>query len=379
MRTCVLCPDPEAPSVTFIRAHLERLPGEVFCLCGGYLPERRRDGRPLLRETLWTRMSRFLGCGRGRVARLEHALERFLRDEQVDVVLAEFGPTASAALPACERAGVPLVAHFHGFDAWQEETLRAETAGYARLFRRAAAVVSVSREMSARLESLGAPAGRLHLIPYGVDPARFRPGDPGAAPPLFVAVGRLIPKKGPDRTLRAFHAARARVPDARLVLIGDGPLAGRCRELVAELGLAEAVELRGAAPAGAVAAALRGARAFVQHSLQAPDGDREGTPVAVLEAGASGLPVVATRHAGIGDVVVDGETGLLVEEGDVAGMAEALVQLARDPGRARTMGRAARARVLEHFTLDRSIARLAGVLEGAVRPKAIKPEAAWTR
>ena len=377
MRTCVLCPDPEAPSVTFIRAHLERLPGEVLCLCGGYLPERRRDGAALLPPTLRTRMGRLLG--RGRVPQLRDALARFLRDERVDVALAEFGPTASAAFPACERAGVPLVAHFHGFDAWQEETLRQEASGYARLFRGAAAFVSVSREMSDRLESLGAPADRIHLIPCGVDPRDFPPGDPGAAPPHFVGVGRLIPKKGADRTIQAFHAARARVPEARLALIGEGPLAARCRDLVAELGLGDGVELRGAASTVAVAAALRGARAFVQHSMQAPDGDREGTPVAVLEAGAAGLPVVATRHAGIRDVVVEGETGLLVEEGDVTGMAEALVLLARDPGRARTMGTAARARTLEHFTLDRSIARLAGVLERAAGRPGVKLEAAGTR
>jgi glycosyltransferase involved in cell wall biosynthesis len=121
-------------------------------------------------------------------------------------------------------------------------------------------------------------------------------------------------------------------------------------------------------------------RGAVLHSVTTSDGDVEGTPVSVLEAGAAGLPVVATRHAGIADVVLDGETGLLVAERDVAGMADAVLALIRDPARAAALGRRGRERVAAEFSLDVSIARLWGALEAARRrpagPAPARPAAA---
>ena len=107
------------------------------------------------------------------------------------------------------------------------------------------------------------------------------------------------------------------------------------------------------------------ARAFVQHSVTAADGDSEGTPVAILEAGAAGLPVVSTRHAGIPEVVVEGKTGLLVDEGRTDEMAQHMLTLANDPGLADELGRNAALHVRRHYTMTRSINRLAHVLEAA--------------
>jgi hypothetical protein len=115
-----------------------------------------------------------------------------------------------------------------------------------------------------------------------------------------------------------------------------------------------------------VAVTMGQARAFVQHSMRTSYGDSEGTPVAVLEAGASGIPVVATRHAGIKDVVVDGETGLLVDEGDVEGMAECMLRLAEDSALAATLGKAARERISAEFSMDRSISNLWHIVETAI-------------
>jgi glycosyltransferase involved in cell wall biosynthesis len=108
---------------------------------------------------------------------------------------------------------------------------------------------------------------------------------------------------------------------------------------------------------------MRGASVFLQHSVVASDGDREGTPVGVLEAGAAGVPVVATRHEGISEAVVDGETGLLVDEGDVERMGDALVELMSDPERARRLGAAGRRRVESFYSTDRSIEGLWAILQ----------------
>jgi glycosyltransferase involved in cell wall biosynthesis len=107
---------------------------------------------------------------------------------------------------------------------------------------------------------------------------------------------------------------------------------------------------------------MQRARAFVQHSVTAPDGDSEGTPVAIIEAQMSGLPVVSTRHAGIPDVVIDGETGFLVNEGDVAGMGRMMARLASQPALAARLGESARRRALAGYTLSRHLEQLAGIL-----------------
>jgi len=209
------------------------------------------------------------------------------------------------------------------------------------------------------------PPEKLHYSPYGVDSARFAAVEAGANPPLFVGVGRLVDKKAPYLTVLAFARVCDRVPEARLVLVGDGELLDACQWLARSLGIAERVEFAGRRPHEEVAARLGRARAFVQHSVTTSYGDCEGTPVAVLEASARALPVVATRHAGIRDAVVEGETGLLCDEGDIETMATHMVRLATDPELATQLGQAGRARVEQHYTMPHAIDRLWQVLSGA--------------
>jgi glycosyltransferase involved in cell wall biosynthesis len=217
--------------------------------------------------------------------------------------------------------------------------------------------------MERQLTSLGAPPEKIHRIVYGVDADLFCDAKPAEAEAHFLAVGRFVEKKAPLLTLLAFARVRRACPRARLTMIGDGPLHGACLALAYGLRIDDAVAFPGVLDQEGVAEMMKTARAFVQHSLRAADGDSEGTPVAVLEAQAAGLPVVATQHAGIQDVVVEAQTGHLVPERDVEGMAEAMLALARDPARAAAMGQAGRQRVLDHFTRDKSIGRLAGILE----------------
>jgi colanic acid/amylovoran biosynthesis glycosyltransferase len=364
----VLVPNRNAYSETFIRAHLERLPARVECLIANWFPHETADGRPLLETGIARRFARAVvrrALGWKQSKFHERAFRAFLRRHRVDVVLAEYGPTGVAVMETCRRARVPLVVHFHGFDAYEKATLQADGARYPEMSASAAAVVAVSRHMERRLLELGAPRERLFYNPYGADVDAFVPGHPDQAPPLFVAVGRFVEKKAPHLTLLAFAEVARQRPDARLVMAGDGALLDACRQLAGALGIRDRVEFPGAVPHHDVARLMGGARAFVQHSVTAPSGDSEGTPVGVIEASASGLPVVATRHGGIPDVVIDGETGLLVEEGDVAGMAERMLRLVDDPPLAARLGAAGRARVIESFSMERSIAGLWDILARA--------------
>ena len=364
---CVLSPQENAYSQTFVRAHKEYLPAKIVSL---YTPDYENfsdDNGPLVGPELAGRLSRAL---QRRLLKLEpqffqqRAMANFLADNKVDAVLAEFGPTATLVMDACDKMNVPLIAHFHGYDAYRQKTLQTFGRRYPELFEIADAIVAVSRDMQAQLIKLGAPADKVHYNSCGVEPSVFKGADPLNNPPTFVAVGRFVDKKAPHLTLLAFQAILEKCPEARLVMIGDGPLWEACRQMTMSLGLASAVELQGVRSQAEVATVMQQARAFVQHSITTHDGDSEGTPVAVLEAGASGLPVVSTRHAGIKDAVIHEKSGLLVEEGDIHTMAEHMTRLAKDPQLAADLGKAGREWVSSEYSMDKSINRLWSIIEG---------------
>jgi colanic acid/amylovoran biosynthesis glycosyltransferase len=366
---CIATPEMAVVSETFIRNHITALPMAVCVIHGrpvnldeqdrAILPERRLPGRAI------RKIVRRLRRESPDVAR-HRALARHLRHRQVAVVLAEYGPTAVDMLQVCKLAGVPLVAHFHGYDAYHHELLSDAARRYGELFAFARAIVVVSAHMRDQLVSLGAPREKLHLVPCGVDPRLFDEAQPGAAPRQFLAVGRFVEKKGPHLLVVAMSHVVRRCPDARLVMIGAGPLLAPCRQLAAALQIGHAVEFLGAQSHDAVARRMREARAFVQHSVTASDGDSEGTPNSILEAQMAGVPVIATRHAGIVESVGDGTTGLLVDEHDVQGMAEHMIRLALRPEDAAVLGRAAREHARGRFTLEQSVERLAQVLRAAI-------------
>ena len=350
---------------TFIRAHADRLPGVVGVVSRdlgvpvldglGVFPD--AGPRPAL--------LRFARTLRGKLWEIDHAYETAFRRTQADVVLAEYGTAGVRVLKACRRAAVPLVVHFHGADASRHKVLRRYAADYRRMFAQAAAVIAVSRAMERQLTNIGCPPGKLVYLPYGVDCDTFAGARPLTAPPQFLAVGRMVEKKAPNLTLMAFARVLEQCPEARLKMIGGGELLEACRDLVVSLGIDYAVAFLGVQSHEAVRQEMHHARAFVQHSVTAADGDSEGTPVSILEAGAAGLPVVSTRHAGIPEVVVEWKTGLLVDEGRTDEMAQHMLTLANDPGFADELGRNAALHVRRHYTMARSINRLARVLEAA--------------
>ena len=365
-RLAIVQPNDVTPSETFLKAQAEHLPADVSVFCGlrPRLAGRRLSfGERLVRHRL--RVARWWN-GRPLQWEISQILARALRRGRFDLVLAQYGPTGVRVMDACHLAGVPFVVHFHGYDASHHGTLELHEMAYPLLFARASAIVAVSHAMQRQLISLGAPQHKVHLCPYGVDPRKIGQADPAAAPRVLLAVGRMIEKKAPQHTIRAFAEVHRHQPDARLRMVGDGELLRSCRQLVDELGLGSAVTFLGAQPHAVVLREMTAARAFVQHSVVSPDGDSEGTPVAILEAAATGLPVVSTRHAGIPDIVRDGQSGLLVDEHDVAGMAAHMRALIEDPALAGRMGAAARQFILSQHTLDQTIARLWNVLAGCL-------------
>ncbi|HWE82593.1 MAG TPA: glycosyltransferase, partial [Gaiellaceae bacterium] len=186
-------------------------------------------------------------------------------------------------------------------------------------------------------------------------PARGEP----AQPPLFLAVGTFVPHKGFGTALEAIALATARDVPVRLELIGDGPELEGLRERAGARRLGSHVDFRGRLPNEVVLDRLTSSLALIVPSEVQPDGDRDGLPVAILDAAACGVPAIATGISGIPDFVVDGVTGLIVPERDPEALLAAMVRLVDDPTLAARLGEAARARLEERHDSDRELRKLA--------------------
>jgi colanic acid/amylovoran biosynthesis glycosyltransferase len=362
---CIVTPYPPSPTETFIRAHAQRLPAPTVIV---------HSWRPHIGDHTVLSFPRLVAHKLQRTI-LRTGLERektsaylkVFREYKAVAVLAEYGGCGVWCAEACRRAGIPLIVHFHGHDASDRDILKMFEDTYAGMFEQAAAVIAVSRAMERQLISLGAPPEKIHYNPCGVDIGEFRGADPASVGPVFLAVGSFREKKAPHLTIAAFARVHQAYPEARLRMIGEGALTNKCVELTKELGIEDAVTFLGVQSHSIVKEEMSRARCFVQHSIVAPSGDSEGTPVAVLEAGAAGLPVVSTIHAGIPDVVVEGKTGFLVAEHDVDAMAERMLRLARDPVLAGQIGEQARQHIAGNFSMDQSLGRLWAVIDACIK------------
>lgn len=349
----ILSPNQDGYSETFIQAH-RNLPFNIKFYYGGWLPDKLEGFGSLFQftfiEKIKNKLSKHLNVS-------EQALSFSLMREKVDCVLAEYGPTACGCLKAVKGLNIPMIVHFHGFDASRISTLHEFGEPYKDVFAYASRIIVVSKRMKNDLIGLGCPANKIELSVYGPNPLFFE-NDPGYESQQFLSVGRFTEKKAPNLTIMAFQQVVKKYPQAKLVMAGDGELLNSCKELVKELELGNNVEFKGALPPAEIKKLMQVSIAFVQHSVVAKSGDSEGTPVAILEAQAASLPVVSTYHAGIPDVVIDGVTGMLVEEFDTAGMANAMIQLFEDRQLIRMLGRNARERISANFTLEKHLAIL---------------------
>jgi colanic acid/amylovoran biosynthesis glycosyltransferase len=364
-RLCQVHLNRDAPSETFARATTERLPCHVSVVHREPSGPLCLDDSPLQSTKQLASLARLArhaaARARGtdvRKSELTRLYVTAFRRARCHAVYVEYGHVAVGVMDACQQLGLPLIVHFHGLDAHSRSILDRFGGQYPRLFEQAVAIIANSPTMERALLDLGARRETLHYVPNGVDAGRFRAGAPAEAPPTFLAVGRLVEKKGPQLTIAAFASVYRAHPETRLRMIGEGTIRGVCQDLAQGLGVGEAVAFLGAQPHEVVAEEMQRARAFVQHSVIDHDGNSESMPNSILEASASGLPVVATRHAGIPEVVVDGETGFLVEERDVEGMARHMTRLVVEAGLAAELGRAGRRRVQESFSIESRIARL---------------------
>lgn len=293
-----------------------------------------------------------------------------LRGENAQLVHAHFGPNAIDIWSLVRRLGLPMLVTLHGYDIniyrewWEAGHGGRGRTDYPRQLLALARhpdvhFMAVSHAIRQRAIAFGLPADKVSVHYIGVDAERFRPG----AVPLaqreqrILFVGRQIENKGLDVLLRALAGVQRRVPDACLVVVGDGPCCARNQSLAAELGVR--AEFLGVLPPEAVKAEMDRARVFCLPSLTIENGESEGMPISILEALACGVPVVTSARGGRTEGIEDGVNGFAFAEGDSTVLGEKLVQLlCMPPALLEAFSIAARQRAVQHFDLRQCTARL---------------------
>ena len=277
-------------------------------------------------------------------------LDRCLRTLRTEIVHAHFGVEGIYSYSSARRMRVPHVTTLHGSEVSLTrkallESNKPAVMRYAvnreKFFRNPLTTfVCVSNHVRRLAVELGVNPERSFVIPTGVDTTRITPTTAPTAP-VLVHVARLLPVKGTATLLRAMPTVLKSVPDARLRIIGEGPLRRDLLGLAADLGIDRSVFFLGALPHDETLAEIAAAQILVAPSETTPSGSREGLGQVVLEAGALGRPVVATDHGGLREAVSDGVSGILVPERSPNELGVALIDLLTDDRLRESLGRGA--------------------------------------
>jgi colanic acid/amylovoran biosynthesis glycosyltransferase len=317
---------------------------------------------------LWHRALVPFGVGEARTSDWPQTRERLAAVVQrvhPDVIHAHFGPAGVLMGPVAETAGIPLAITMYGYDVSrlaQEEFWRDR---YPSTFTKASLLIGISRHICDQIETLGGSSEKISRWHLGVDLSQFeyRPADASfdGQTVQCLHVGRLVEKKSPLDLARAFKHALDEARDGiglKLTVAGDGPLRPDLEDEVCELGIEKHVSILGSVPHSRVSNLLAQANLYTQHCKTASNGDQEGQGVSFVEAAASGLPIIATRHNGLPDVILDGKTGYLVDEGDVKAMGNKIAQLVETPDQWCSLGKAGRRHIEENFDLQKQAKKM---------------------
>ncbi|HKP92917.1 MAG TPA: glycosyltransferase, partial [Chthoniobacterales bacterium] len=263
----------------------------------------------------------------------------------------------------------PCVVSFHGADVAEKKDIRDYAPKLRSLFDAVPLVLARSKSLAERLLTLGCPPERLRINRTGLPLHEFpfiRRDAPTDGRWRFMQACRLIPKKGVATSLCAFAIFQKEFPNAELIIAGKGPLQAHLEELAEELGIVRKVHFRGFLPQKQLLELYGTSHAFLHPSETPPDQNQEGIPNSILEAMATGLPILATRHGGIPEAVDEGRSGWLVEERDFEALASAMKNLIRSPNAFREMGALASESVAANFEQREQIRQLESHYDEAV-------------
>lgn len=235
---------------------------------------------------------------------------------------------------------------------------------YDDLFKNGDLFLVLSKHMKQKLIDLGAPEEHVTVHPLGIDTQRFKPADADSSKNrvTLLSVGRFVEKKGFENALLAVSqlSDRDELPEYRYVIAGDGPLRDSLESIIEQKNL-QTVKLAGWKTRSEIMDLYKRADIFLAPSITSERGDEEGTPTVIYEAMSMQLPVISTNHAGIPEQVQDGETGLLVEEGEIDELTEKLEYLLLNESIRNEMGKRGRERVKSSFDIKLQVKKLMGL------------------
>jgi len=296
-------------------------------------------------------------------------LDSLLKRQGADLMHIYFGHTGVHLLPFIEQWDKPCVVSFHGADVADKAEIKDYHGKLRRLFVAVPLVLARSQSLADRLMRFGCPPEKLRINRTGVPLDEFPFADrdlPSDGQWKIVQACRLIPKKGVATSLRAFAIFKRDHPKAEFFLAGKGPLQPELEMLAAGLGIFKDVHFMGFLSQSELLKLYASSHLLLHPSETLPNQDQEGVPNSVLEAMATGLPVVATRHGGIPEAVEDGRNGFLLNEEDHVGLANAMEQITRSPDLMREMGLRARSTIVNRFAQDAQIDQLESFYEEAI-------------
>jgi colanic acid/amylovoran biosynthesis glycosyltransferase len=365
-------------SETFIRAQGEGL--KKFTPY--YVGARRVPGLSLPPErTLVVNQGGLLGSVAEGLFKVSGFAEKFSRAvEQLKPVLvhAHFGVCGALALPLMPRLKVPLIVTFYGIDATMTDRYARQNSLSTRIYlkrreqlkREADLFIGVSEFIKQKLIGQGFPAEKTIAHYYGVDTKQFQSEIQLPRQSIVLFVGRFSEKKGCEYLLQAMAQVQEVAPEIELVMIGDGELKTELETLAAKL--LRRYQFLGFQTQSVVKSWMDRSMVLVVPSVTASTGDSEGLPTVVVEAQAMGLPVVASHHAGIPQAVIDGETGFLTAERDIAGLATSILQLFRDPELWQRFSLNGKEHVEKNFNLHKQTTILESIYESILERKALR-------
>lgn len=292
-----------------------------------------------------------------------------LLNNEVSVIVAHFGSMAVQVMNVAEKAGIPLVVVFHGYDAWNKGQLGQHEEAYVKLFEMAATVVGVSREICGQLEKLGCDKTKIQYLPAQIAPIYFKQVSRvyETNELTFLSVGRFSKTKAPFLLLSAFRKVLEALPSAKLVMVGtdDGEdLFEACQMMTKAWGMEAQVSFKGVLSVEDVHSEMLKASVFVQHSVTTPlQGDKEGTPVGIIEAMAVGMPIVATDHAGISEMIENEKTGILAPEYNLEAMAEGMIRFGKNVELRRQLGEAAAFAIRANKNVTENLQRFSELID----------------
>lgn len=287
------------------------------------------------------------------------ALTAFVRRHRIRLIHAHFGTGGVEIMSLAARLDIPLVVTFHGWDLKVGSEAGAHMSPYERLYRKrlprllrqASEIVGVSQSWADRLLMLGCPPEKLHTNYLGVDSVFFDGVREQFDPKAIIFVGRLVRLKGVHTLLESLCLLRDRGVEAHLTVVGEGPESNNLRRTAAEQNLP--VRFVGKKTPAEIRELLRRAAVLCAPSTTAGGEMPEALGLALLEAQAMSIPVVATRNGGIPETLEDGRTGYLVDQDSPPDLATALARLLGNESLNQRFGQRARTFVCERFDIDR--------------------------